>query len=410
MKELLQTVTIAEALSRLREHITPEPMPSRGVSFKDALGCTLAADVHSPGDLPPAPRSTVDGYAVRAEDTFGASPSNPTYLNPVGVIAMGEAPAGDIAAEETMTIYTGGVLPPSANAVVMIEHALTLDTGYVEIHRQVAPGENVVQSGEDAKRGEVALAAGTRIRSQEIGYLAALGVTEVSVRRKPRVTILSTGNEIVEPEATPQPGQMRDVNTWTLAALAEECGAEAIVKGIVADDFATLSDVFRQRLDEAEVIVISGGSSKGAHDVVADVINSAGEPGVFVHGVSMKPGKPVIIGVVKGKACYGLPGHPISAMLAFRLFVEPAIRQLLGAQVTPQPTLRARLSAKIPSASGRDDFVRVTLREEDGQLLADPVYGKSGLISLMVRTDGFVHVPATKEGLAEGEWVEVSLG
>lgn len=407
MQELLQTVTIEEALSQMREHFIAQPMPSKKVPYKEALGWTLAGPVYSPGDLPPAARSTVDGFAVRAEDTFGASPSNPVYVKPVGLIEMGQVPVGDISAEETMTIYTGGILPKSANTVVMLEHTLTLDTGDIEVHRQIAPGENVVQAGEDAKRGDVALSSGTRIRSQEIGYLAALGVTEVAVRLQPRVAIVSTGNEIVDPAVNPRPGQMRDVNTWTLAAMVTESGGDPLVKGVVHDDFKILSEVFRHCLSEAQIIVISGGSSKGAHDVVSEVINKTGKPGVFVHGVSMKPGKPVIIGVVEGKACFGLPGHPISAMLAFHLFVEPALDQLLGRKAKPPSTVSATLSAKVPSASGRDDFVRVVLREEGGKRLADPVFGKSGLISLMVKSHGFVHVPAAKEGLSEGESVEV---
>ncbi|MBI3920930.1 MAG: molybdopterin molybdotransferase MoeA [Armatimonadetes bacterium] len=409
MREMLQTVTIEEALSRLREHFDAPQVPAKTVSFKEALGCTLASPVCSPENLPASSRSTVDGYAVRAEETFGASASNPVYVKPVGVIEMGQVPDRDFGAAETMVIYTGGILPSNVNAVVMLEHTLKLDTGEVEVHRQIAPGENVVQAGEDAHHGEVVLSAGTQIRSQEIGYLAALGVTEVSVRLRPRVAIISTGNEIVDPDVIPQPGQMRDVNSWTLAGLIQECGGEPVVKGIIHDDFKTLFEVFNRILEEAQIVVMSGGSSKGAHDVVAEVIDKSGKPGVFVHGVSMKPGKPVIIGVVEGNACYGLPGHPISAMLAFHLFVEPALDQLLGRQPRPQPTVSALLSAKIPSASGRDDFVRVIVREEEGRRVAEPVFGKSGLISLMVKSHGFVHIPAAKEGLQQGECVEVRL-
>ncbi|NCO34208.1 MAG: hypothetical protein AUJ92_16715 [Armatimonadetes bacterium CG2_30_59_28] len=409
MKEMLQTVSIEEALSLLRAHFRPDPMPSTRMSIRDALGQTLAHDVLSGEDIPAYPRSTMDGYAVRAADTFGASPSNPVYLRLAGTVEMGQVPEEDIGEGVAMIVYTGGILPKGADAVVMIEHTTRWETGEVEIQRQVAPGENHVRAGADARRNEVALSAGTNIRSQEMGYLAALGILDVPVRLRPRVAIVSTGNEIVDADIHPNSGQMRDVNTWTLTSLVEECGGEPLATGIVHDDFDALSAVHRDCLREAQIVVISGGSSKGAHDVVADVIDQSGEPGVFVHGISMKPGKPVIIGVAKGKACFGLPGHPISAMLAFHIFVEPAIDLLLSRNRRRARTIQATLSTSIPSAPGRDDFVRVVIRENEGLLVADPVLGKSGLISLMVNSDGFVHVPAAREGFSPGETVEVKI-
>jgi len=407
MKEMLQTVSIEEALSRLHSHFHPEPLPIVRLRLDEALGRTLAEDVISTEDIPPHARSTMDGYAVRAADTFGASSANPLYLRLVGTIEMGEVPCHQLGEGEAMTIYTGGILPRGADAVVMLEHTTRLETQEVELTRQVAPGENVVHAGTDARRGEVALAAGTVIRAEEIGYLAALGVLEVPVRVKPKVAIISTGNEIVPAEVEPGPGEMRDVNSWTLSSLVHQCGGEPMVKGIVEDDFQALSRVYRDCLREADIVLISGGSSKGAHDVVAEVINHSGEPGVFVHGVSMKPGKPVIIGIVDGKLCFGLPGHPISAMLAFRIFVEPGLDSLLARRKRPRPMLYATLSTSLPSVPGRDDFVRVVVRQEGDSLIAEPLLGKSGLISLMVKSDGFVHIPAAREGFSSGETVPV---
>jgi molybdopterin molybdotransferase len=369
----------------------------------------LAETLTSPQDLPDFVRATVDGYAVNAADTYGASPGLPAFLHIKGEVPMGQASNFVLALGEAALLHTGGMLPAGADAVVMIEQTQLVDGQSIEVMKPVAVGENVVQIGEDIRRGEPVLAPGRRLRPQEIGALLALGITSVTVAAPPRVALISTGDEVVVPEQTPQPGQVRDINSYTLAALTQRAGGEALLYGIVPDDQAKLTAVATQAHREADIVVLSAGSSVSYRDMSVDVIASLGAPGVLVHGLSVRPGKPTIVAVANGKAVFGLPGNPVSAMVIFDLLVTPTIQQLLGADNIPAKQVPARLARNLASTSGREDYVQVRLDEQNGEVWATPVLGKSNLIYTLVHADGVVKVPLAANGLHQGEWVPVTL-
>ena len=411
MPEFFNVVPPERALRILLEQLEPAlAREGTEVSTAEALGEVTAEAVYAPEDLPSFPRSTMDGFSVRASDTFGASEGLPAYLNVVGEVAMGRATGVTLDVGEAAVSYTGGMLAGGADAVVMVEQTQTVDQGTIEVLRPVAPGENVVQKGEDVKRGELVLPAGHPLRPQDLGGLMALGITWVKVARRPRVAIVSMGDEVVPPHATPAAGQIRDVNTFTVASLVRQAGGIPQPLGIVSDDYDELFGVAQQALAEADVLVLSAGSSLSARDLTARVIENLGLPGVLVHGLSLRPGKPAIIGRVGGKPAFGLPGNPVSAMIVFDLLVRPTLYYLRGCIQPPEPdTTNARLSHEISSAPGREDHVPVRLDEEDGQRIAHPVFGKSNLIYTLIRADGLVRVPPDRSGLYSGEEVLVRL-
>ena len=410
MKELFTLVTVAEARDILARHWSPAPLDQEEVPLTSALGRVTAREIKAPEDVPGFDRSTVDGFALRAADTFGASEGMPGYVTVVGEVAMGGAPGGKLGPGECMQIATGGMLPAGSDAVVMVEHTEALDSTTLSILRPVAPGENVIRRDEDLKAGGVILPAGRRLRPGDIGLLAACGLTRVPVVRRPRVAIISTGNELVDPAAKPAPGQVRDVNTYTLGAMVEEAGGEVSHRWVVEDCFEQLYPRLEEGLAAADVTVISGGSSVGTRDLTAQLIEEAGRPGVLVHGVAVRPGKPTIIGLARGKPIFGLPGHPVSALITFDLFVRPCLERLQGRPEKKfYPTVRARLNRNVASAAGREDYVRVILHQEGEEITAEPVLGKSGLISTMARAHGLVRIPLHQEGFLAGEEVEVRL-
>jgi molybdopterin molybdotransferase len=408
MPELFQVVTVAEANARLALHLAPLRRAER-VPLLDALGRVLAVDLRSTVDLPAFPRSTMDGFAVRAADTYGASEGLPAYLALCGEVPMGRAPELQVGPGQTARVHTGGMLPPGADAVVMVEMTQALDERMIEVVRAVAVGENVVPVGEDIARGELMAASGRRLRAQELGGLAAVGVTEVEVAARPRVAILASGDEVVPPERTPALGQVRDINSSTIAALVRRAGGRPLPQGIAPDDAPTLRRMAEAALAAADVLVVSAGSSVSTRDMTAEVIAGLGAPGVIVHGVAMQPGKPTIIAVAGGKAVFGLPGNPVSTMVAFQLFVAPCLRLLQGAEEAPGITTRARLARNIASKPGREDYVPARLERRGGELWVDPVFGKSNQIYTMVHADGLVHVPLDRAGLYGGDEVDVHL-
>lgn len=416
MKDMLgrcEAVTAEEALSIFFSHFSPTPLDSEEIPVEDALHRILAKDIISEIDLPEFPRSTVDGYAVRAEDTFGATESLPTYLNVIGEVLMGEEPKIELKKGETVKIATGGMLPPDSDAVVMFEHSNIIDERLVEMIKAVAPGENVIQRGEDIEKGEMVLSKGHRIRPQDMGALTGLGITRVRVFRKPEVAIISTGDEIVEADKVPKPGQVRDINTYNLSGLVKLNGGIPLRKGIFPDEYEKIYSVVRESLDAADIVIISGGSSVGTRDMTERVINDLGKPGVLVHGVSLRPGKPMIIGIVNRKPIFGLPGHPAAVSVCFDLFIAPIMRNISG-EVNPlnipsNRLVRAIITRNIASSPGREDHIRVAIEERDGKLFARPILGKSGLITTLVKANGIVVIPAIKLGLEAGEEVTVRL-
>ncbi len=411
MPEFLHLLPPTQALQRLLDALPGAgPLQVERLATAGSLGRVLAEAVRAPHPLPPFPRSTVDGYAVRAADTFGASGSLPAYLQVAGEVPMGAAPAVEIRPGRAALVHTGGMMPKGADAVVMVEDTQRAREGEIEVLKPVAAGENVLPQGEDVKAGEVVLTPGVRLRPQEIGGLMALGITAVAVARRPRVAILSTGDEVVPPEAQPAPGQVRDVNSYTLSGLVAQAGGEPLRYGIIPDDRAALEQAARRAHREADLVVITAGSSVSTRDITAEVIRSLGAPGVLVHGVSIKPGKPTILAVAQGVPMIGLPGNPVSALVVARLFVAPLIRRLLG--MTHQPyhaEVPARMAVNIASETGREDYLPVRLETTQEGFLAQPVYGRSNLIFTLVRADGLVRIPPAATGLQAGDPVRVRL-
>jgi molybdopterin molybdotransferase len=409
MAEILRLVTVQEAFQTFLPQLTGA-QKTQVLSLEQALGKVLAEDIISQVDVPNFPRSTVDGIAVLAKDTFGASESMPALIDVVGEVFMGQKADTTLSTGNGVKVPTGGMLPDNADGVVMIEFVESFHHQTVGINRPIAPGENVVWAGEDVKAGQPVLLKGKRLRPQDIGALAGIGVTNVKVFGNVRVGIISTGDEVVDPHAEPGPGQVRDINSYALLAQVQELGAHPTLYGIIPDTFEDLYEVVNKACQENDLVVLSGGSSVGTRDNSGKVIDKLGAPGVVVHGVSIRPGKPTILGVVKGKAIFGLPGHPASAMVIFDVFVKPVIKGLQGHTKSMwHPVIRAKLSRNMASGSGREDHVRVALLDRGGELWAEPILGKSGLITTMVEADGIFTIPLHKEGLQAGEIIEVRL-
>jgi len=365
-RELFNVLPPPDALRRLLEHL-PTRQAAEHIRTADALDRVLAEDLVSPEDLPSFPRSTMDGFAVRAADTYGASEGLPAYLNIVGEVLMGRSPGVTLSIGQAARIATGGMVPAGADAVVMIEQTQEASGSLVEVLRPVAVGENVIQIGEDVTRGAPLLARGHTLRSQDIGGLLAMGATRVSVARKARVGIISSGDEVVAPDRAPAPGQIRDINSYTIAALVRRAGHDPYILGIVPDVYERLEEAAQRALREHDLLILSAGSSVSTRDMTADVIVSLGSPGVLVHGVSLRPVKPTILAVADGKPVFGLPGNPVSCMVTFDLFVAPTLAHIAGQTEVPRITRRARLTKNIASASGREDYVQVRLLEREGE-------------------------------------------
>jgi molybdopterin molybdotransferase len=409
MPEFFNVLPPEQALRVLLEQLQVV-VQAEEICVTEALGHITAEAIYAPEDLPAFPRSTVDGFSLRAADTFGASEGLPAYFNVVGEVAMGQASQVSVAVGEAAITYTGGMLAQNADAVVMVENTQQVDADTIEVVRPVAPGENVAQVGEDVKQGELILAAGHLLRPQDLGGLTALGITQVRAARQPRVAILSMGDEVVAPEARPAPGQIRDINSYTIAALVHQAGGVPITLGLARDDYAEQLAAAGAGLEQADTLVFSAGSSVSVRDLTADIINSLGQPGVLAHGLSLRPGKPAIVGLVEGKPVFGLPGNPVSAMIVFDLLVRPTLYYLCGCVTPPpSPTTTARLSQNIASVPGREDYVPVRLTAQNGHKVAQPVFGKSNLIYTLIRADGLVKAPLDKSGLYAGEEVEVRL-
>jgi molybdopterin molybdotransferase len=411
MTEFFNVLPPQQALRTLLERLPGgNSLGREKITVTQARGRVTAGDIDAPEDLPAFPRSTVDGYSLRATDTFGASEGLPAYFTLAGEVPMGQAPLVTLDPGQAAVAYTGGMLAVNANAVVMVENTQQVDDATIEVVRPAAVGENVVQVGEDVKQGQAVLPAGRVLRPQDLGGLMALGLTRIQVARQPQVAILSLGDEVVPPETTPGPGQVRDINTYTVAALVEEAGGVPVPLGIVADDYEAQLAAAQEGLNRADVLVFSAGSSVSVRDLTADIINRLGRPGVLVHGLSLRPGKPAIVGLVEGKPVFGLPGNPVSAMVVFDLLVRPTLFHLAGClDPPPRPTTTARLSQNIASAPGREDYVPVRLVAQEGRVCAQPVFGKSNLIFTLIHAHGLAMVPLDRAGLYAGEDVAVRL-
>lgn len=382
------------------------------VTLEPALGRVLARPITARETLPAFARSTMDGYAVRAADTHGASEQSPAYLRLAGDVPTGVVPGVRVGPRQVVRTHTGAMLPPGADAVVMVEDT-NLHGDEVEVLEAAAPGENVLVIGEDIAAGAVAVPAGRRLRAADLGGLAALGVTQVVVRARPRIAILSTGDEVVAVGETPGPAQVRDVNGTTIAAVVRQAGGEPVAAGIAPDDEVALEAALRTALESADAVVLSAGSSVSVRDLTAQVVARLGSPGVIVHGIAIKPGKPTVLALVDGKPVIGLPGNPASALVVAWRIVRPLVRLLGGEAVDDSPlgderTLSAVLDVPVPSRPGREDYVPCTLAHDaQGALHATPVFGASNLIFTLIRADALIAVPLDRSGLAAGERVAV---
>lgn len=409
MSNFLKVTPIEEALEIIDKHVIPS-LRSVNIKTINSVSRTVSKPITSSANLPNFTRSSMDGYAVRAIDTYGASQSQPSYLNLVSEIKMGTVTKTKLQTGETARIFTGSMVPESADAVVMIEYTESIESSLIEIIKPVAPGENIIQIGEDIEINEAVFSAGHVIRPQDIGGLLALGITHVPVFQRPKIGIISTGDELISPELEPAKGQVRDINTYTISALVQKYAGEPITFGINKDRFEIQLETAEKALSNCSMVIISAGSSTSSRDLTSRVISRLGEPGILMHGLAHKPGKPSIIGSAKGKLVFGLPGNPVSAMIIFELLVSRAIKNILGSvsQIISPP--KAILTKDIPSTNGREEHVPVKLfNSQSGNLMADPIFGKSNLIYTLIKSDGIVVVPINKSGIYSGDIVDVLI-
>ncbi len=403
-REFFTARTVADALSAFRPaHRTA----AETVPLDAAAGRVPTADVLAGEALPGFDRSSVDGYAVRAQDTFGASESIPAYLNLAGSVAMGVPAEVALPAHGAIAVPTGGALPGGADAVVMIEYTQEAMPGTIEVVRPVAPGEGIVRGDEDLAPGQLAAQRGAPLRAQDIAVLAALGVAELEVHARPVVTILATGDELIAPDAgSLRPGQVRDALSSSVGALVREAGGRPRPPQILRDDPGVLREALTDALTASDVVVICAGSSVGARDETAAAVAAVPGTEIWCHGLAIKPGKPTLLADSNGVPIIGLPGNPRSALVVFGLIGAPLVRRAGGWTAEHHaPTTRRLLSRDLPSAAGRLDVVQVRLSGEE----AEPIFGPSALLSVLTSADGYVIVPEDANGLSAGETVEVIL-
>jgi molybdopterin molybdotransferase len=416
MRDMLgreEVITADRALELIFGCLSPKLPPEENLKIYESYGRILSRDLFSPEDLPNFSRSTVDGFTVSASDTFGAAEGIPAYLSIRYEIGMGEEPDFELQKGEVAKIATGGMLPKGADAVVMFENTQQVDTGMIEVTKPVAPGENVIQAGEDVKKDECVLKKGHKMRPQDMGILSGLGIKDIWVYEQPKISIVSTGDEIVPPDKPVRPGQVRDINSYNLAGLILDSGAIPLIQGIFSDDYKIIRDVVEKSVKDSDIVLISGGSSVGTKDVTERVINDVGKPGVLFHGVSLKPGKPTIGGIIDNVPVFGLPGHPAAVFVCFEIFIKPIIKTLSGISKEKlnieKRIIKARIARNISSSPGREEHIGVCLEERDGEIWAVPLLGKSGLITTLIKADGTAVIPLRKLGVEEGEIVEVRL-
>jgi len=411
-EQFLEVVSADEARARFERHLDLKPLAAESVPLAAALTRVLAHDVVAAVDAPPFDRSNVDGFALRAADTVGASAASPKILRlNAEVIACGDAPALELAPGTATTIATGGVIPRGADAVVMIEHTELIEQGApaLELRRAAAPGQFISYAGSDIARGETLLRRGARIGSREIGMLAACGLAQVDVVRRPKVAVLSTGDELVAPGSPLKAARVYDSNGAIIAAAVAEAGGEPIAMGAFPDDEAALEQAVRRALDAADIVVLSGGTSKGAGDLSHAIVSRLGKPGILVHGVALKPGKPLCLGVIGDKPIVVLPGFPTSAIFTFHAFVASVIRARAGLPPEAAQTTAARVPVRIASELGRQEFVLVSLIDSAEGAVAFPTGKGSGAVTSFSQADGFLAIDALASSLDAGSMAEVTL-
>ena len=407
MKQFFNVITPQKLLSFINDFSYVE---SETISIDKCLGRFLAEDIIAQENIPPFRRSTMDGYAVNSASTFGASESNPALLFIKETISMGAIPNQSIELQEASKISTGGALPVGADSVVMVEYTDLLDENTIEVYKSVAPNQHIIDVGEDILKNSIQCQLGQEIRPQDVGCCAALGMSKVKVFKKPKIGIISTGDEIVSIDQEPSMGQVRDINRYSLSSQVYQNGGKPIFIGIVPDNFDALRLACEKAVNICDMIMISGGSSVGMRDYTIEVIQSFKQAKILAHGVSIQPGKPTILAKLKNIPFWGLPGNVASAMIVFNILVRPFLRHIAGEKNPPfysMPKVKARLSRNIASSHGREEYIRVKLENNLSEVIASPVQGKSGLIKTMVQADGLIVVPENSEGLEKDDLVEV---
>ena len=403
---MLKVKTPEEVLKLIEDEFAPLPDFSEVVSLGNAIGRVLAEDIAAEEYVPDFDRSTVDGYAVRARDTFGCTDSIPAILPLAAEVLMGEGADFELQAESCCAVPTGGAVPKGADSVVMIEYTENYGDGTIGISKPAAPGQNMVFRGDDVYPGKRILESGRVLSSQDIGALAAIGRVQVPVKKRLCVGVISTGDELVDPAAKPGPGQVRDVNSPMLEAMLGVFGANVINYGIVRDDEALLKATVERAVSQCDAVLLSGGSSVGVKDAACRIIEGMGE--LLMHGIAIKPGKPTILGKSGAKPLVGLPGHPVAAYFITKLFVLPLLSRLSGRK-TASYTTTARITESISANHGRAAYHCVRLQEREGVLYAHPIRGKSGLITTLAGADGYFCISRDCEGLPQNAEIQVTI-
>ena len=406
---MLQVKSAADALSLLEEEIKPLDKGALILPLAEALGYIAAADICCEEIIPPFNRSTVDGYALRACDSFGAGAGSPGRLKLRGRVEMGQKPGFSLAPGEAAYVPTGGCLPAGADAMIMLEYSEDIGDGYIYFYKAAAPGNQLIFAGDDAKPGEVLVARYQRLQPHHVGLLAAAGISQAPVFAPLSVGIISSGDELVDIKTVPKNGQIRDVNSYLLAAQVEEAGAKARCYGIAPDNAEHLLSLCVSALAECDMLLLSGGSSVGQQDYSPWVLKNLPHSRLLLHGLAVKPGKPTLLALAGDKPVFGLPGHPLSAYFICRVFVLRALRLLQGQATTPPRCITATLTLNYPSNAGRAEYLPVALSASPAGWLAKPIFNKSGLICLLKQASGYICISREQEGLAKGQEVEVEL-
>jgi len=399
LKGFEKLTNMDDALQSFLRKLKPERLDSEQIPINDALGRVTAEDIRAKYNLPPFDRSAVDGYALRAKDTFRVSAFKPKTF---------KLTKGKIRENEARTVWTGNPIPEGADAVVMLEYTRKFEDK-IEVEKAVTPGRNVSKRGEDVAEGDVAIESGTRLNPHHLGLLAALGETHVSVVRKPKVAILATGSELVELGNKLEPGKIVETNRLLFSSMCKELGAEALDLGLAEDDLNEISAKIREGLEQADAVITTGGTSVGYPDLAPLAVNQLGEPGVVIHGVAIRPGMPTALAILKGKPVFVLSGNPVAATVGFELFTRPTLLKLLGIKEA-RPAVEAKLTRRVAGVLGRRVFLRVRAFERNGGFFAEPVrVSGSGVLTTMTKANGYVLIPENREGLEEGESVKVHL-
>lgn len=418
MVKLLKVDTVEEAANKLRESFKNMPWRSLEVSLKQAAGMYLSEDIYADENLPGFNRAVVDGYAIKSEETTGIGETSPLFLTLAGNVEMGKAWEELLANNSAVYVPTGGSVPKGATGVVMVEHTEKLDEKTIALNRSVAYFEGIMREDEDLKKASLIFKKGHRLRTVDMGILAAMGRMMVPVFDKPIVSVISTGDEIVSIAEDPQPGKVRDVNSFSMAAHILESGCKLGDVYLIKDDYEKLKEAMEKALGRSDLVLVSGGSSQGSKDYTAQAIDSLGQPGIISHGLALKPGKPTILGIIQDVNCSccirrsliaGLPGHPVAAMGVYNILIEPFIKETFFANHEKPIRVKGILAENTAAGEGRETIVTVSLEETNEGYLVHPVHSKSGAVSQLLKGDGYIIISGTKEGLLEGSLVDVYL-